>query len=307
MYKYDYLIIGPGAIGLFLAAKLQISGLKTAILDYKPARAEELNNTGITLVAGERITVSIPVFCHPEISASCHKCIIVTKSYNTSDAAISIQPFIKDNMILTIQNGLGNIETIKEIINSKNIIAGSTTQGALREKIDTVRDTGTGVITMDGNHYLSHTICKEFSEAKIKTELTDDIDKILWGKAIINSAINPLGALTNSKNGELLTESLVSLISEIIKESTTVANGMGIGLSEQEYLTKTISICKATSNNTNSMLSDIINGKRTEIDAINGKITGYGDKLNIPVPVNRTLWTLIKAIENRQNQRLYAG
>jgi 2-dehydropantoate 2-reductase len=300
MYQYDYLIIGPGAMGLFIAAKLSHAGLRVAILDYKPERASVLNDTGINLITdGITLSQQITVTSDPQIASQSRVCIIITKSYNTINAGEEILPFINDNAILTLQNGLGNVETLSTILNDKIIIAGSTTQGALRINSNTVQNTGDGMISIGNNSPITLTICNDFIKAGMKTIISENIEQVLWGKAVINSAINPLGAITNRKNGELLLSTdVMDLMKEVITESVTVANSMGINISINEYLKKTVNICRITASNTNSMLTDINNKKRTEIDAINGKITEYGEKLNIPVQVNRTLWKLIKTLEN---------
>ena len=285
MRKYDYLIIGPGAMGLFLAANLGHAGLRVAILDYKPERAKILKKNGINLITADKI-ISIPIIatCNPQIVMDSQVCIVISKAYNTADVAQEIKEHLDGNTIISIQNGLGNVETLAEILgDNAEIIAGSTTQGALLENINTVRDTGTGTITIGNNSVKSNTIKEEFNKANLNTEISSDINKVLFGKAIINSAINPLGALTKRKNGELLLSAeILQLMQVIITESTTVAANMGVDLSSEEYYDKVISICKATAWNTNSMLKDIINNKRTEIDAINGKNNRIRRKIKYP-------------------------
>lgn len=104
MYQFDYLIVGPGAMGLYVAANLYNAGLQTAILDYKPERAAILNDSGINLISAEgtTITVPIPVTCNPEIVTQSRTIIIITKSYSTSDAGKLIEPFINDLSLIHI-------------------------------------------------------------------------------------------------------------------------------------------------------------------------------------------------------------
>ena len=132
----------------------------------------------------------------------------------------------------------------------------------------------------------------------LDTIVVDDIRKECWEKAFINIGINAFGAITRLKNGELLEiVGLKNLMAEAIKEALLIAKKKRIQLSDKDFISLTFEIAKKTSENKNSMLQDILKGKNTEIDFLNGIIVDYAKDLEISVPINELLTNLIKGLE----------
>ena len=134
--------------------------------------------------------------------------------------------------------------------------------------------------------------------ASLNTIIVDDIIRECWEKAFINIGINAFGALTRLKNGQLLEiNGLKELMAEAISESLLVAKQKGIQLSDKDYISLTYEIAQKTAENKNSMLQDILKGKNTEIDFLNGIIVEQAKELGISVPINELLTQLIKGLE----------
>jgi 2-dehydropantoate 2-reductase len=204
--------------------------------------------------------------------------ILTVKSFDTETAINKAKHIICDEtIVLSIQNGLGNIEKIKKIVDSKNIISGITTHGALFLKPGLIMHTGIGY-TVIGELNGSTTdrielIQSIFNKSDIKTIISNDIYKDIWIKTIINSSINPLTSIFKCKNGYLLENPILEKsIEKICKESTEIAKNNDIFISYSSMIAKTKEVIMNTSENYSSMLQSIQNNKRTEIDSINGKL-----------------------------------
>jgi len=142
-------------------------------------------------------------------------------------------------------------------------------------------------------------IADTFSKAGLSTRVTDNIDGTVWTKVLINASINPFGALTNMKNGELLIiPEIKELMTEIICEGIKVAQKNDVRL-EEDPVSLMIKTAEMTAQNKNSMLQDIEKGKITEIDFINGAISNFGKRKGIPTPLNRLLTYLIKGLSKK--------
>ncbi|PKO20510.1 MAG: hypothetical protein CVU38_19720 [Chloroflexi bacterium HGW-Chloroflexi-1] len=121
------------------------------------------------------------------------------------------------------------------------------------------------------------------------------IDGILWGKAVVNAAINPLTALWRVPNGELLASAdRRALLAALAKEAAAVAVARGVVLPYPDPVARVEEVCRATAANHSSMLQDVERGRPTEIDSINGVIVAEGRRLGAPTPVNETVWRLVR-------------
>lgn len=211
--------------------------------------------------------------------------------------------------MISLQNGLGNLEAIAQMVTPEKIIGGITSHGATLIDIGHIRHAGKGD-TIIGRVQRSEVMNKRIdedlykiadllSQAKIETEVSADIEGTIWSKLIINAAINPLTAITRLKNGQLLnSEETRRLLDLVAEEAGKIVKLVGISLVYPDIKSKVYDVCKATAQNTSSMLQDILRGRRTEIDAINGAIVAKAKDLNIDAPVNEMLTCLVKTLEN---------
>jgi 2-dehydropantoate 2-reductase len=128
----------------------------------------------------------------------------------------------------------------------------------------------------------------------------ENVESQVWGKLVISSAINPLTALLRVKNGELLERpSARALMGELAHETASVAKTLGVALPFPDSERAVEEVVQRTAENQSSMLQDVLRGAETEIDAINGAVLRLAEKGNLQVPVNRTVWSLVKAIPVR--------
>jgi len=299
----NIIIFGAGAIGSLIGGYLSknnnvlLIGRKSHILSIKKNDLviEGKTNLKIKISATESFD---------DLKTKSDLLILTVKSYDTESAILQIKKIIdKDTIILSLQNGLDNIEKIKNFINYENIIAGVTTHGAFFSQPGIIKHTGMG-ITILGELNGKKTdrinnIINCFNKSGIETIFSKDIIKEIWYKTIINSSINPLTAIFNCKNGYLLENPIIkNIVEKICEESTNIAKANSINISYKNALEKTKDVIRKTSENYSSMLQSIKNHKKTEIDSINGKLVEIGKTYNIDNYLNLVLTNLIKTEES---------
>ncbi len=227
----------------------------------------------------------------------------MVKAFDTEDAVKQVLPAISEKtVVLTLQNGMGNIELISKYIAKERVIAGITSHGALLIDDGHVRHTGVGdtiigALSADSENHTGK-LKELLDDSGINTSVSDDVTSLLWGKLLINVSINPLTAIMRIKNGRIVElPHLIEIIKQLLAESLKVATKIGINIPYDNPLEKVIQVCRNTSQNNSSMFQDILAGRRTEINQINGVIVTYGKQCGVETPVNKMLTKLVMSIE----------
>lgn len=304
-------IVGPGAMGCLLAAFLSKSKEEIWILDYNQDRAAKITQSGITLEG-----ISGQWHCSPKATTDikdigvANLVIICVKSYNTKEAIMQAKALVGENTsVLTLQNGIGNVEIIAEAVGPERVIGGVTNLGATLLDTAKARHAGKGetiIGRIDAKTTVGMRSLREiFNKSGLEMRISRDIKSLLWSKLIINIGINALTAITRLNNGKLTEfEGPRRIMREAVTEAIRIAKRKRIKLIYDDPLAKVEAVCEATSSNVSSMLQDVLRKKRTEIDFINGVVVRLGQELSIPVPVNAMLVDLVKTIESSYNLSL---
>jgi 2-dehydropantoate 2-reductase len=305
----EILIAGPGAMGCLFAARLTNAGYHVTLLDHNTKRAQEITSQGIIVegVSGE-YTAKVPITSDPS-GLRPDIIIIFVKSGKTKEAAISVKGITgKNTLLATLQNGLGNREIIEEITGNR-VICGVTSEGATSFGPGRVRHAGTGSTILGhgmGTDEKLNALVSALNLAGFKTDSSDNIDDLIWGKLIINAGINALTAITGLKNGQLpMYEGTLNIMKDAVYEAVKVSKALNITLPYSDPMEKVLEVCRNTSDNIASMLQDVLNKRATEIDFINGAIHREGEKAGIPAPVNLFLTRLVKTIEASYSNRIF--
>lgn len=297
-------IVGPGAMGCLLANFLSRSKEEIWFLDKDKERAEKIRRNGISIegISGYWQTTIKATADIKEIGRA-DLIIICVKSYDTKEAVIETKGLIDENTgVLTLQNGIGNIEIISEIAGNEKVIGGVTNLGATLLEVGKVRHAGHGetvIGRIDGKIPSQMRSIREiFNKVGLETKISRDIKGLLWSKLIINVGINALTAVTRLNNGRLIEfEGTRRILRQAVTEAIRVAKRKKIKLIYDDPLAKVEAVCEATATNVSSMLQDVLKKKRTEIDFINGVIVRQGQESGVPTPVNSLLVDLVKTIE----------
>jgi 2-dehydropantoate 2-reductase len=216
--------------------------------------------------------------------------LVLVKSWQTEEAARRLPRLLKPGgVVLTLQNGLGNLEAL-----GPGACLGVTYLGATLLGPGRVQPGGSGVTCVAGPEW----IVDLFNEAGIEAERRDpgQVDGLLWAKLAINCGINALTALLRVRNGELLRRpDAAGLMERAALECAAVAAAKGIFLPFADAARRTREVAQLTAANRSSMLQDMLRGTPTEIDAINGATVRWGSCLGVPTPVNEILFRLVRA------------
>jgi len=298
-------IIGPGAMGCLYAFLLTRAGYETWLLDYREDRAERIRSQGLKIegVSGDYQLPFPRISASPHVIGKADLLILFVKAYNTATALESARKLVTANtIILTLQNGIGNVEAIREAYPHHAIVAGTTAQGATLLGCGHIRHAGMGetiIGGIDANSTFHAKLIKDlFMSAYIPTEMTEDVQGVLWGKLLINCAINPLTAIMRVPNGQLpKIPDLCEIMSRVVEEGAAIARSAGITLPYSDPVAKVMDVSEATAGNRSSMLQDIEAGRKTEINYLNGALVRYGKETGVAAPVNSFLTHLVQALE----------
>jgi 2-dehydropantoate 2-reductase len=193
---------------------------------------------------------------------------------------------------------MGNREILMRALGAQRVALGATTAGAYMLGPGRVQVAGEGVISLSIHSQLKP-LADMLGAAGFIVDTVVDASILLWGKLVINAAINPITALLKTPNGEILAKPTArALMASVAREAAAVAVAKGVSLPYPDPVVATETITRRTAKNLSSMLQDVLRGAPTEIDAINGAIIEMGEQMGVPTPLNRTLWALVKAFEN---------
>jgi 2-dehydropantoate 2-reductase len=214
----------------------------------------------------------------------------------------------ENTKILSLQNGLTNLEIIKNYYRRTGVLGGVISHGVIFKEPGSIEHAGTGEIMIGNFGFLPEadvtSITEAFDTAGLSTIKTNNILGELWVKAAVNASINPLTAIIGKNNGYLLeVTEFTKLVENICNEVLQVGRAAGIKLPQCDMINKTKTVIKMTADNRSSMLQDIERGRQTEIDAINGAIVNVGKKYGVDAPINDSLTILIKGLEQMRIEK----
>ena len=293
------IIVGTGAMACLFAARFAAAGIPFIMLGTWQEGLLALIQEGVHLIEADDSELAYPVHAtnQTQLCSGARTALVLVKSWQTARAARQIAEFLApDGVALTLQNGLGNREILAETLGSPRVALGVTTVGANLLGPGRVSPAGQGVTTLSAHPHLAR-LAEVLRAAGFIVESAPDANALLWGKLVINAAINPLTALLGVPNGDLLARREArALMAAVAREAASVAVAQGIGLPYPDPVVATETIARRTATNRSSMLQDVRRGAPTEIDAINGAIVHAGEQTGVSTPINRTLWQLIKAL-----------
>ena len=296
-------IVGCGAIGSLFAAHLaQLENIEVWAFDLDRRHVDAINANGLRL-SGESSVLSYPrASSNPGDIPPCEFGIVATKSMHTRAAIENSAGIFKQGAVLTVQNGVGNEETIAEFV--PRVMRGTTfPAGHMVEPGHVAQDTGgkTWIGPFEAKPAARveiETLASLLTESGMETLAMEDARGAQWTKLIFNAATNPIGALTGLPHGVACDQPMLrKVISGLVAEGVAVAGALGITLDsdpdelvdharEVAYLHKS------------SMLQDVLAKRATEVAAINGGIVKFGQEKGVPTPLNLAMWALINGLEH---------
>lgn len=303
-----FCVVGCGALGGAIAAHLaQLEGVEVYAYDISAEHVRAIKERGLRVSGAADFTVKIHATTDPREIPPCDFGIFATKSTHTQTAIqqaahVFRAPEGRASVVCSVQNGLGNEEIIAEHV--KYVIRGATTMAAHlvgpgHTGFEFYSDLWIGPFEPSGTPYaLVEQFAEILNRAGLRVVPLRDARGAQWTKLIFNSAVNPVGALTRLHHGAATRFPPTGALYEaLLQEGESVAKALGITLHGNPRQMIAEGANAPTKRNA-SMLQDILVKRQTEVDFLNGAIADRGEKLGIPVPLNRAIWRLVKGLEH---------
>lgn len=328
-------VVGGGSIGLLYGAKLAEAGADVTIWTRSEEQAALLEAQGIRLVelggTSERLIRVRSIWSehssdqkrlsNKNLQEAGYRWVMLTvKQTDLNDRLIASLVTITSGReeghtaVVCLQNGTGHLERIHNRLPNMPLFAAVTTEGAKRLDSRSVEHTGKGQLWLGewtGNgrkqdqslDIPQKMLVSMLQSAGFTSYLSNDLDNRIFNKLLINAVINPLTAIFDVENGELPSHpTRLRLMRDLYAETEMVLVKAGMSMPE-DGLQLILDVCKQTSRNISSMLSDIRAGRATEIDAINGGVAKLAEKHGLQAPLNQAITELVKALHPKPNMR----
>jgi 2-dehydropantoate 2-reductase len=293
------LIVGTGALATLFAARLSQAGHSISMLGSWKAGLDALQQTGARLVDsdGNEHQFKVHTVSDAREFRGIKYALVLVKAWQTEQVAEQLAECLApDGLAITLQNGLGNREALARSLGSNRVALGITTTGATLLGPGQVREGGEGSISLEQDSVLDP-IVRALTSANFNVNVVEDTQSLIWGKLVINTAINPLTAILRVPNGKLLElPSARDMMRELSTETAHVAKAENIHLPFEDPVAAAEEVARKTAANRSSMLQDVLRGAPTEIDAICGAVVTLAKKHQIGVPVNWACWKLVIAV-----------
>ncbi len=238
----------------------------------------------------------------PELRGSCDAALTCGKADSTPILAqIAEELLNEDGVAASLQNGMGHAETLAHRLGRARTLGGTITHGAWRGETGT-HWVGRGNIRLgrldnsppEGTAAM---LMAKLDEARLDPEWSDDIQRTIWTKILLNVAINPVCSIAGVRNGALLeVPELWEQAYSAMQEAAAVAGASGADLTDLDLEGTLRTVVGATAQNRCSMLQDVMAGRQTEIDELCGAVVSLGESVGVPTPRNTMLHALVRGI-----------
>ncbi|RXS02298.1 2-dehydropantoate 2-reductase [Staphylococcus saprophyticus] len=308
---YKILVAGAGAMGGRIGVALHQAGHNVTLIDDWEVHVQNINNDGMKIqTETDTYTVSIPAILSKDVADTYDLIILLTKSMQSESMLTQLKnggAIHENTAILSMMNGLGHEERLSKIVPLHQIYLAVTMWSAGLKGPGHLLLEGTGSINFQCangvNNEISETIAHILNTANLNATISNNVFEAIWTKVTVNCVLNPLCTILNQRIGEFGAYSKVNeMVSLIINEIVTVAHAKNIEI-EADTLLNTITAMYPDSEqglHYPSMYQDLNNGRPTEIDFLNGQIARYGQKFDVPTPINQMLTHQIHQLERNQ-------
>lgn len=310
-------VVGAGVLGSIFGSLFSQKGFEVTLIEVLEERVRLIEREGlwIQMPDGERLHSRLDITSDPSRVGVQDVVMVCVKGYHTEAAIRGATPMVgPETLVLSVQNGLGNLEVIADRVGAERVVGGITAHSGMPVGMNEVRYVGgLGALLVIGPYDRVRRpgferLMGRLQGAGLDVQAVDDINQVIWKKLIANVATNCVAALTGLTGAQATRhEPTVELIRGLAAELAAVARAKGIELPELEdpgaFALKAFA---STKNNKVSMLQDVEAGRPTEIGTLNEVIVREGRKWGIPTPCNQTVSWLVRGVEERNRLRLEA-
>jgi 2-dehydropantoate 2-reductase len=295
-------VVGAGAVGGYFGGMLARAGAQVTFIG-RPVFVDAVRENGLFLDTVQ-FREHVKVQASTDL-ATAHDAGIILFCVKTTDSTETARALAKvlsnDAVIVSMQNGVDNAEQIAAVSGLKAWPAAVYVAASVPAP-GTVKHVGRGDLVLGPQNEITQRVADVFNRANVPCRISENLAGELWTKLVWNCALNALSALGKVTYGEILASAdAKQLLEATVYEVLAVAKASGIqpaGLEDPKAaLAGAYKVAEQMAATRSSTAQDMMRNKKTEIDSLNGFIVRRGRELNIPVPVNRALFTLVKLAE----------
>lgn len=300
---HNVVIVGAGAMGCLFAARLVEAGAAITLVDVDGRRLRQLNQRGITLHDGDgRRDVPVHALVADAVTGPVDLVMLFTKGMHSVAAIRSVAHLAGDRThALTLQNGIGNAESIAEVFAPERILLGVTDFPADLEDATRVVSHGRGYVRLGSftpqAQLGARSAADLLNRARMNCEVDDNVQVAIWEKVAFNAALNALATVTGLTVGGMDAPPGRRIAAAIVEEVVATALANGIRLDRERVDAKIAFALANHRNHKASMLQDLLAGRPTEIETINGAIVRAANAAGVKSPVTATLADLVRLME----------
>jgi 2-dehydropantoate 2-reductase len=284
-------VFGAGSLGTLVGALLSRADVETHLVGRDDVVSAFDDGVRVEGIEG--------FVAHPSLSTEpvdADVTLVTVKSYDTRAAADALASVVgTEDTVVSLQNGMGNEEVLDESLGA-TVLGGTATYGAnLCLDEGSVEYTGSGEVVVGDYTGGASESAEGVAEVLggLDASVTDEMDVALWEKLAVNTAINPVTALTRLTNGEAA-EKAPGVMRAAARETAAVARENGVRIENAPE--RALEVAGSTAKNESSTLQDVRAGRRTEIDALNGYVVEKAHETDTKVPTNETLYSLVEGL-----------
>ncbi|AFU48402.1 2-dehydropantoate 2-reductase [Acidovorax sp. KKS102] len=302
------MVVGAGAMGSLFGGLLAEAGHDVTLVDVNAAHVEAIGSRGLRLHTdqGDRHVSSLRACSPSQASGAPDLLMVFTKTLHTSSALAGVAHLLGAHThVLSLQNGLGNAEIIAQHVPAERILIGVTTWPADLVGPGHVHSHGQGLVRLMSADGRDHPAVAEVVQALNGAGLACTADAAVWSaiweKVAFNAALNSICTATHCTVDQLgAIEDGLALAFAVVDEVLAVAQARGIAVQTQACKARVADAIARHVGHKPSMLQDVLAGRNTEIEAINGAVVTTAADLGIPVPCTRTLLQVVRLVQERQ-------
>lgn len=295
--KLRVAVMGAGAVGCYFGGMLARGGHDVTLI-ARPHHVEAIGRHGLhmdTRTFDEYVRVTASSDAASVQGAEL--VLLCVKSGDTERAGAEIKPYIhKDSVVLCLQNGFDNDERLRAVLSQGEVAAAVVFLGAEMAGSGHVKHHGSGELVIDAIGGIRN-LAQIFEAAAIPTRVSANVRGELWLKLIINCAYNAISAIARKPYGQtVVSPGVRDVMREVVDECLAVARAEDINVpgDVDEAVWR---IAETMPQQYSSTAQDVMRGKPTEIDYLNGHVVRRGTALGIRTPANLALWAMVKSLE----------
>lgn len=298
-------VLGGGAMGALYGGYLSRKNDVT-IVDVNPALIEKVRQSGLVIAEPDG---SSAVY-HPAITDDItgmqpvDLIIVFVKAMFSKSALEKNRAFIgPDTYLMTLQNGSGHEDVLKQFVDDAHVIIGTTQHNSAVKAIGEIRHGGSGMThlgNLTGDVKPLEPIAQVFTESGLEADCVENVQKLIWQKMFTNVSASvltgilqvPLGYIAENKDAWATCETL-------IREAVAVAAGEGLDFDAEQKIAEVRAVCEKSPNGLTSIYADLKNGRRSEVDTISGSVVRASERNGVPAPTHRAMVQLVHALEGK--------